>query len=88
VVYRVGVYNNLSRRHCRRCKREELSLAVETTIFAQYACVNSCAISSNGQTTIVGLKTTKREWGLSFGGAISLGQTNYTRHLHSRDKIE
>jgi len=36
------------------------SRSVETTIFAQHACVDSFAISSNGKTTIVGLKTTKR----------------------------
>ena len=28
-VYRVGVYDNLPRRHCRRCEREELSFAVK-----------------------------------------------------------
>jgi len=58
------------------------SRSVETTIFAQHACVDSFAISSNGKTTIVGLKTTKRtrrrEWGLSFGGAISPGQDRLT----------
>jgi len=52
--------------------------SVETTIFAQYACGHSFAISSNGKSTIVGLKTTKREWGLSFGGAISPGQYRLT----------
>jgi len=53
-----------------------------TTIFAQYACVDSFAISSsnNGKTSVVGLNkfTTKREWGLSFGGAISPGQDRLT----------
>jgi hypothetical protein len=37
------------------------SSSVETTIFAQYACLDSFAISSNGKTTNVGLKTTKQK---------------------------